>query len=124
MNAPSGPAVPMTIRHAADFRGLMGRVHLNVGEAASAEALVQSHAGEISLLPALPNGWREGSATGLRARGGFEAGIHWKGGKLGAAEIRNRNGGPCTVRYGERTASLLLKPGEAMRVNGNLVSAN
>jgi alpha-L-fucosidase 2 len=92
--------------------------------AAVAEALLQSHAGEISLLPALPGGWSEGSVQGLKARGGFEVSIQWKGGKLEVAEIRNRNGVPCTVRYGEKTASFVLKPGEALRVNADLVSAN
>jgi alpha-L-fucosidase 2 len=89
--------------------------------AAIAEALLQSHAGEISLLHALPNGWKDGSVKGLRARGGFEVGIRWQGGKLQAAEISNRNGGRCIVRYGERTASLSLKPGEAKRLNADLV---
>lgn len=91
--------------------------------AAIAEALLQSHAGEISLLPALPNGWKEGSVKGLRARGGFEVSIQWQSGKLQSAEMRNRNGGLCAVRYGERTASLSLKPGAAMRLNADLVAA-
>jgi hypothetical protein len=90
--------------------------------AAVAEALVQSHAGEISLLPALPVHWTEGSVTGLRARGGFEVDIHWKNGKLQAAEIRTPGATACKVRYGTKTAEFSLKPGQALRLNADLMA--
>lgn len=52
------------------------------------EMLVQSHAGEIVLLPALPKSWAEGSASGLRARGAVTVRrLEWRGGRLAEAEL-------------------------------------
>jgi alpha-L-fucosidase 2 len=90
--------------------------------AAVAEALVQSHAGEISLLPALPPQWPDGSVTGLRARGDYEVSMQWKDGKLTGAEISSVKGGDFKVRNGEKTASLTLKPGGTILLNAELVS--
>jgi alpha-L-fucosidase 2 len=91
----------------------------NFGYAAGvAECLLQSHAGEISLLPALPVSWRNGSVTGLRARGGFEVSIEWKDGKLTKAKIKSLLGNPCVVRANGKTTDFSPAKGETIIIRG------
>jgi len=81
-----------------------------------AESLLQSHDGEISLLPALPSSWVNGSVTGLKARGGFEVSMSWAKGKLTSCEIKSILGNKCVVRYGEKIKTYNITAGNSIKI--------
>ncbi|TZF83291.1 glycoside hydrolase family 95 protein [Pedobacter sp. BS3] len=68
------------------------------GTAGITEMLLQSHEGELNLLPALPDAWSNGSIAGIKARGNFTVDIAWAKGKLVKAKIYSANGGDCRLR--------------------------
>ena len=69
------------------------------GTAGVAEMLLQSHAGFIHLLPALPDVWHEGRLSGMRARGNFVVDVQWRDNNLTEARIYSGSGAPCRLRY-------------------------
>ncbi|WP_161596739.1 glycoside hydrolase family 95 protein [Chitinophaga vietnamensis] len=84
----------------------------NFGAAAGiAEMLLQSHEGHITLLPALPASWPNGSVKGLCARGGYIIDLEWRNGHLQQARIHSTKGGRCEIVYGQKTTTLQTTPG-------------
>ena len=68
------------------------------GTAGITEMLLQSHAGYIHLLPALPDNWQSGSSKGVRARGGFTIDMEWKESRITRLSVTSHSGGTCRIR--------------------------
>jgi alpha-L-fucosidase 2 len=83
------------------------------GAAGIAEMLVQSHAGELQILPALPAAWPDGRVEGLRARGGLELDIAWAGGLASTVVLKPSVGGRHRIRppRGQRVAEIRTRAG-------------
>jgi len=88
------------------------------GTSGIAEMFLQSHAGEIEILPALPKAWPKGSVTGLRARGGFEVDLSWEEGRLTTCTVRSLSGNRCRLRHGSASREQDLPKGEVLRWDG------
>ncbi len=90
------------------------------GPAAITEMLVQSTAGEIRVLPALPRRWASGSLTGARARGGARLDLSWAGGRLVELRLRADHAAAYRVRYGDLSAEVHVEPGRTAVLDGRL----
>ncbi len=90
------------------------------GTAGITEMLLQSQNGELELLPALPRAWPTGLVKGLKARGGFEVSLDWRGGRLARASIHASQTRPCLVRLGERTARFECHAGDVLELDSQL----
>ncbi len=82
-----------------------------------AEMLLQSHAGVIHLLPALPSDWPDGKVNGLRARGGFTIDISWRDGKLVQAKIKADRDSEASILYAGKTKQIDLTAGKVQTIN-------
>lgn len=87
------------------------------GTAAITEMLMQSHEGEIHLLPAIPSHWTEGNVSGLRARGGVELSFSWKNSKIEQVNIKASTTSTIWIRCGQDAAQLQVVSGETYELN-------
>ena len=90
------------------------------------EMLVQSHAGSVHLLPALPDVWKKGSVKGLRCRGGFTVEeLNWEDNQLQTARITSSIGG--TLRICTATPlslnGIALKPVKRSECDNSLLKS-
>ena len=85
------------------------------------EMLLQSHAGEVELLPALPSAWTNGHIHGLMARGGFQVDIDWSEGILSKAKIISKLGNPLKLTYKGKVIEINTVAGKEYAFSGNLV---
>ena len=87
------------------------------GAAGIAEMLLQSQAGEIHLLPALPSAWPQGNINGLCARGGVEVSLSWAAGRLISASLKSKSGGTHWIRYGTKVMHVTLLPSHKVKLH-------
>ena len=99
----------------------MFETDVNYGSASAiGEMLLQSHAGSIHLLPALPTALPAGSVRGLRARGGFEVDLAWSNGRLKTVTIKSIKGGLCRLKYGKELIEFDTAVGQEYRFDASL----
>ncbi len=86
------------------------------GAAGICEMLLQTHAGEIALLPALPAAWPSGSITGLRARGAIGVDLKWQNGRATEVRLRPEIDSEQVIRppRGQRIAAIAVDGGRAI----------
>jgi alpha-L-fucosidase 2 len=85
-----------------------------------AEMLMQSYDGDIFLLPALPNAWKDGEVKGLKARGGFEIDMKWENKKIKELTVYSKLGGNCRLRLyagAELTGDAIFKEASVENTN-------
>jgi len=91
------------------------------GAAGILECLVQSHTGEINLLPALPSALPDGKVTGIMTRGAFELSLVWKNGKLESLKVLSKTGNHCKIRYGNKQIKFNTAKGKSYSLNAQLM---
>ena len=86
------------------------------GTAGVCEMLMQSGNGQIELLRAVPEAWKEGSVSGLCARGGYEVSFEWKGGYVRNCTLKARQNGTVTLLYNGQQKTVKMKAGQTQNI--------
>ena len=86
------------------------------GTAGVCEMLMQSGNGQIELLPAVPEQWKEGAVSGLCARGGYEVAFEWKDGNVRNCSIKAKQNGTVTLLYNGQQKTIKLKAGQTQNI--------
>ena len=86
------------------------------GTAGVCEMLMQSGNGQIELLPATPEAWKEGSVSGLCARGGYEVSFEWKGGYVRNCTLKAKQKGTVTLLYNGQQKTVKMKAGQTQNI--------
>lgn len=82
-----------------------------------AEMILQSHDGAVHLLPAIPDIWKDGSVSGIVARGGYELAIKWKDGQVIEVSVLSKLGGNLRLRAYNELKTANLKPAKGSNPN-------
>jgi len=78
-----------------------------------AEALLQSHEkNTLRLLPGLPPLWKNGSVSGLVARGNIVVNLEWKEGKITTVELHSATSQTVNLIYNNTTEEVELAKGK------------
>lgn len=77
-----------------------------------AEMLLQSHAGELHVLPALPAAWNSGEVKGLHARGDINVDVRWEDQKTQEIHLRSASEQTVTIRSDIFTRSFSVSIGD------------
>lgn len=86
------------------------------GCAGVAEMLMQSTPTTITLLPALPDEWADGSVSGICARGGFVVSMKWSKRRVTELTLTSRRGGKTTILCNGSKKTVSMKAGETRKV--------
>ena len=86
------------------------------GTAGVCEMLVQSDGDTITLLPALPETWKDGSVSGIRARGGYEISMKWNNSKVTELTLKSVKKGIVTLNVNGGSKTVKTKAGKAIRI--------
>ena len=66
----------------------------------------------IELLPALPDNWKNGSVSGIRARGGVAVSMEWKDSKVTALTLTSQQPAKITLMVNGQVKVVKLKKGD------------